>query len=76
MRADPMGLRRQAARRERDQRASVSTVVEPVVRDLIAVGGSRHGRVDLGHDCLGPLQAAAGTKCTHAEAAAGRRDPA
>ena len=38
VRADPMGLRRQAARRERDQRAiRLDHVVEPVVRDLIAV---------------------------------------
>ena len=57
VRADPMGLRRQAAGRERDQRAfRLDHVVEPVVRDLIAVGRARHGGVDLGHDHLGPIQ--------------------
>ena len=52
-----MGLRPEVAGRQRDQRAfRLDHVVQPLVRDLVAAGWSRHGGVDLRHDHLGAVQ--------------------
>jgi hypothetical protein len=71
VRADPGRLRRQVAGRNRNQRTRrFDHVVQAVVGKLVAAGGSRHRRVDLGHDRVGPVQDGGDEVHRDAEAAA------